>query len=343
MGSPLQARCQPGASSLWPGLSACLEAGETRGMKPQREPNAGPLVDNSVVVQSSPANIEYSVRHGDPVVLDTKRNCRTTIGPLDVDYCRVGIPRICDKLDKGDGPIGHDRTSVPPKEPLLEQRPLATTLCCRSHGHLRWSPRKRSLHRRSEASPQPYWCPRQAVACIARPVCALPSSCCPWPNVPSDRDGAFLPGLGQIMHRLKVHPEFRAGAEEASQPQGSVRCHRPLALDDRAHARRRHTKGHRQRIHRKPERLQYSSASTSPGWVVIRLGVVTVMMPCGLVVVDALDIFGSLFRPDDANAPLKTHENRAASEPCWPAGRIDDFATERGRDATARNPAVSKE
>src|SRR5260370_949983 len=48
-----------------------------------------------------------------------------------------------------------------------------------------------------------------------------------------------------------------------------------------------------------PSGFRNSSASTSPGWVVTRLGVETALM-----VVDDFDIFGSLLRPYEANAPL---------------------------------------
>jgi len=81
-------------------------------------------------------------------------------------------------------------------------------------------------------------------------------SCGAWLNIARDHRVAFLPCLGQAVHRLQVHPEFRPGAEEARQPQGRVRGHRPLTLDNRAHARGRHAQRHGERVHRKPERLQ---------------------------------------------------------------------------------------
>ena len=48
-----------------------------------------------------------------------------------------------------------------------------------------------------------------------------------WPNGPGDHRTTSLPGLAQIMHRLEVDPERRAGAKEARQPQGRVGRHRP--------------------------------------------------------------------------------------------------------------------
>jgi len=65
-----------------------------------------------------------------------------------------------------------------------------------------------------------------------------------------------------------------------------------------------------------PSGFRNSSASTSPGWVVTRLGVATALM-----IVDDFDIFRSLLRPSEANAPLVVDADRVLA-PAIPGKRF---------------------
>jgi hypothetical protein len=53
-------------------------------------------------------------------------------------------------------------------------------------------------------------------------------SCRSWPRIALDRGSRVTPCLGQVMHRLQIEPEFRARAEEASQPESGVGSHRQI-------------------------------------------------------------------------------------------------------------------
>jgi hypothetical protein len=124
-------------------------------------------------------------------------------------------------------------------------------------------------------------------------------------NIPFDRDTAFQPGPGQVVHRLHIHPEFGAGAEEASEPQGGVGGDRPLALDDRADARGRDAHRHGQRVDRQAERLQKFL-----GQNLTRMGGDAVGVATPLMVIDDFDIGGTLLGPGEANAPLIVDPDR---------------------------------
>ena len=76
------------------------------------------------------------------------------------------------------------------------------------------------------------------------------------PHIALDGRTALEPSFGHTMHRLKIDPEFGAGAEEACEPQGGVRRYRPLAFDDRANARCGHAQRQRERIRRHLERIE---------------------------------------------------------------------------------------
>src|SRR5205823_13447510 len=87
----------------------------------------------------------------------------------------------------------------------------------------------------------------------------------------------------------------------------------------------------------KPRGFRNSSPSTSPGWVVTRLGVAT-----PLVVVDDFDMFRTLLGPGETDAPLIVDPDRVltaavasqAFQPGLPAERASRQG--RGRDEACR-------
>jgi hypothetical protein len=111
-------------------------------------------------------------------------------------------------------------------------------------------------------------------------------------NVTLDRPAVFQSRPGKIVDRLQIDPEFRARAEEARQPQRRVRRHRLLALDDGADGVAGARNATASAFTESPSGFRNSSASTSPGWVVTRLGVAA-----RLVAIDDLGMFRTLPGP----------------------------------------------
>ena len=82
------------------------------------------LVRHAIVVERPPSQLEFNGRHPAAIVFNPKMRRGIVARPSNLDTCRVRIPCVRHKLNKGHGRVRHDCAGVAAQKSLLEERTL---------------------------------------------------------------------------------------------------------------------------------------------------------------------------------------------------------------------------